>query len=203
MWDDRAAPAASFLPAQMWGLDKSLMDRHDPERARQLVKASGYDGHELALFIVSSSDSRRGAESMQADWAAVGINVKLVALEVGEVYKRTGQGEHDITFLSWYSDNADPDNFLTPNLSCAAVAGGGNKARWCNPAFDALLDSATRTTDVVKRTALYKQAQRLIYDEVALIPLAWPDTTTVVSKRVQGYLPSPMDFHDFRAVSVK
>jgi dipeptide transport system substrate-binding protein len=203
VWNGRAVPATSFLPEQMWGLDKSLTDRRDPVRARQLVKASGYDGRELTLFITSVSESRRGAESMQADWAAVGIKVKVVALELGEVYKRTGQGEHDITFLSWYSDNADPDNFFTPNLSCASVAGGGNKARWCNPAFDALIGSATRTTDVAKRTALYKQAQRLIYDEVAVIPLAWPETTTVVSKRVQGYLPSPLDLHDFRAVSVK
>ena len=203
VYGGRAAPAASFLPAEMWGMDKTLADRRDPERARQLVKASGYDGHELTLFIVSSSDSRRGAEAMQADWAAVGVKVKLVALDLGEVYKRTGQGEHDITFLSWYSDNADPDNFLTPNLSCAAVAGGGNKARWCHAEFDQTIEAAARTNDMAKRQALYLKAQRIVYDEVPVIPLAYPATTTVVDKRVQGFLPSPMNLHDFRATSVK
>ena len=88
----RARPAASFLPANMWSLDATLKDRHDPDRARQLVKASGYDGRELQLFIRNDSLSRRRGESIQADWARVGVKVTLRALELGELYKRTGQG---------------------------------------------------------------------------------------------------------------
>lgn len=203
VYGGRATPATSFLPAEMWGLDKTLAERRDPERARQLVKASGYDGRELKLFIVAVADSRRGGEALQADWAAVGVKVKLVELDLGEVYKRTGQGEHDIAYLSWYSDNADPDNFLTPNLSCAAVAGGGNKARWCHAEFDKTIEAAARHTEASKREPLYKTAQRIVYDEIPVIPLAYPETTTVVDKRVQGYLPSPLELHDFRATSVK
>ena len=199
----RATPAASFLPAKMWSMDTSLQDRHDPERARALVKASGYDGRELQIFILNDSLSRRRGETIQADWARIGVKVGLRAMELGEIYKRSGQGEHDIVLLSWYSDNGDPDNFLTPNLACTAVTGGGNKARWCNAAFDKLLDQARATTDMAQRTSLYKQAQRVLYDDVGLIPLVYPETNTVVSKRVQGYAPNPLALHDFRAVSVK
>lgn len=199
----RATPAVSFLPAKMWGLDTTLKERHDPERARQLVKASGYDGRELLFFVVSDPLSRRRAESLQADWARIGVKVVLRTMDLGEIYKRSGQGEHDLVLLSWYSDNGDPDNFLTPNLACAAVAGGGNKARWCNAAFDKLLEQARATTDTPKRTALYRQAQRLLYDEVGLIPLVYPEVNTVVSKRVGGYVPNPLALHDFRNVSVK
>jgi dipeptide transport system substrate-binding protein len=168
-----AAPAVSFLPARMWGLDTTLKDRHDPELARQLVKSTGYDGRELQFFIHNDSLTRRRGESIQADWARVGVKVVLRAVDLGELYKRSGQGEHDVVLLSWFSDNGDPDNFLTPNLSCTAVASGGNKARWCNPAFDKLLDQARAITDVERRMAIYKQAQRVLYDEVAVIPLAY------------------------------
>jgi len=140
---------------------------------------------------------------MQADWARVGVKVVLRTMDLGEIYKRSGQGEHDLVLLSWYSDNGDPDNFLSPNLACAAVAGGGNKARWCNPAFDKLLEQARATTDMARRTALYQQAQRVLYDDVGLIPLVYPETNTVVNKRVSGYVPNPLALHDFRAVSVK
>ena len=198
-----AAPAASFLPEQMWSQDATLKDRHDPERARQLVKASAYDGRELLLFVLANSLSRRRGEALQADWARVGIKVKLQAMELGELYKRTGQGEHDLTLLSWTSDNGDPDNFLTPNLSCAAVASGGNKSRWCNAEFDALLDAARKTTDTARRTVLYQQAQKLLYDEIGLIPLVYAETVTVLSKRVQGYRPNALGLHDFRAASLK
>ena len=199
----RATPAASFLPAKMWGLDTGLKDRHDPERARRLVQASGYDGRELQFFILNDSLARRRAESIQVDWARVGVKAVLRTMDLGEIYKRSGQGEHDVVLLSWFSDNGDPDNFLTPNLACAAVAGGGNKARWCNAAFDKLLDQARATTDVAQRTALYKQAQRVLYDDVGLIPLVYAEANTVVSKRVRGYVPNLLNLHDFRAVTLK
>jgi dipeptide transport system substrate-binding protein len=199
----RATAAVSFLPARMWSRDATLKERADPERARQLVKASGYDGRELLFFVVNDPLSRRRAESLQADWAHIGVKVAVRTMDLGEAYKRTGQGEHDLTMLSWVSDNGDPDNFLSPNLACAAVAGGGNKARWCNAAFDKLLEQARTTTDMAKRTTLYQQAQRVLYDDVGLIPLVYPENNTVVDKRVTGYAPSPLALHDFRNATVK
>ena len=198
-----AAAATSFLPAKMWSLDTNLKERHDPDRARQLVKASGYDGRELLFFLLNDSISRRRGEAIQADLARIGVKTVLRPMDLGELYKRTGQGEHDITLLSWFSDNGDPDNFFTPNLACAAIAGGGNKARWCNPAFDKVLNEARIATDVAQRTALYIRAQRVLYDDVGLIPLVYPERFTAVNKRVQGYAPNLLNLHDFRAVTVK
>ena len=204
VYGGNATPAASFLPPGMWSHDASLQNRYDPEKAKALVKASGYDGTELALFtrIGGSIDGKRAAELMQSDWAKVGIKVKVQMMEWGEMLKRTGKGDHDITFLNWAGDNGDPDNFLTPNLSCAAVEGGGNKAQWCSKAFDELIDAARKITDTKRRTELYMKAQRLLYDEVGLIPAVYPVYMTAVNKRVRGYVPNPFANNDFRAVSV-
>jgi dipeptide transport system substrate-binding protein len=199
-----ALPAASFLPPGIWSHDKTLPDRADVEQARALVQASGYDGQPLTLFVVGDSDRKRAAELLQADWAKVGVKVNVRTTEVGELYKLTGEGEHDIALLSWYGDNGDPDNFFTPNLSCAAaVRGGGNKARWCDKRFDALLAAALKTNDITRRTELYTQAQRLLYDEVPVIPLIYPMVMTALNQRVVGFVPSPFSNLDFRAVSVK
>ncbi len=205
VYGGNATPAPNFLPPAVWSHDKSLPDRFDPEKAKQLVKAVGYDGTELSLFtrIGGSIDGKRAAELMQSDWARVGIKVKVMMMEWGELLKRTGKGDHDITFLNWAGDNGDPDNFFTPNLSCDSVAGGGNKGQWCNKDFDKLIDEARKVTDIAKRTALYKQAQKLLYDEVGVIPAVYPVYMTAVNKRVSGYVPSPFANNDFRTVSVK
>jgi dipeptide transport system substrate-binding protein len=188
----------------LWApLDATLPERRDVERAMQLIKTSGYDGRELTMFVTDNAVTRRAGELLQSDWARIGVKVKLLALEAGERTKRSGKGEHDILLASWVSDNGDPDNFFTPNLSCAAVASGGNKSRWCNAAFDALLEEARKTTDLARRTELYKKAQRLLYDEVGLIPLTYPESFLVMHKRVSGFVASPMDVVDFRGVSVK
>jgi dipeptide transport system substrate-binding protein len=205
VYGGNATPAASFLPPGIWSFDKSLQNKYDPDKARQLVKASGYDGTELALFtrIGGSIDGKRAAELMQSDWAKVGIKVKVQMMEWGEMLKRTGKGDHDITFLNWAGDNGDPDNFFTPNLSCGAVESGGNKSQWCNKAFEDLIVLARRTTDPKRRTELYVQAQKVLYDEVGMIPMAYPVNMTAINKRVSGYVANPFANNDFRTVSVK
>lgn len=199
-----AKPAASFLPPGIWSHDASLQNRADSAEAKAQVKASGYDGSELQLFIATGSDRKRAAELLQADWAKVGVKVKVRVMELGELYKRSGDGEHDIVLLSWFGDNGDPDNFFSPNLSCAAaVKGGGNKAHWCDAGFDALLAAANRSTDRARRSELYVQAQRQIHDAVPVIPLTYPVDLIAVNKRVSGFVPSPFGNLDFRAVAVR
>jgi dipeptide transport system substrate-binding protein len=198
-----ATAAASFLPPGMWSYDATLRNRRDPERAKQLVKAVGYDGTPLKLFAASRDGNiLRGVEVLQADWAKVGIKVELQLYEVGELLKRSGRGEHDIVLASWFGDNGDPDNFFTPNLSCAAIAGGGNKAQWCNPDFEALLEQGRKATDLKKRTEIYTRAQKLLYDEVGLIPMVHRPQLTAVHKRVRGFVQTPFGGRDFRGVSL-
>jgi len=200
----RAEAAASFLPPSNWSFDASLRERFDPAQARALVKASGYDGRELAIFtrVGGSIDARRAAELMQADWARAGVKSRVQMIEWGEMLKRTGQGEHDITFLNW-SGNGDPDDFFTSNLSCAAVPSGGNKSQWCHPAFDALLDAARVSGDRAQRSALYAKAQRIVYDEVPIIPTVYPQYFTAVHRSVVGFVASPLTDLDFRGVSLR
>jgi dipeptide transport system substrate-binding protein len=118
------------------------------------------------------------------------------------MFKRSAAGEHDLVMLSWFGDNGDPDNFLAPNLSCAAEQGGGNKAHWCSKPFDAMLDAAARSTRIDERTAIYKRAQRLLYDEAVVLPLTYAKQVVVYDKRVHGFVPSPFGNADFRSVSV-
>ena len=205
IYGGNATPATTLLPPGIWGHDKTLPDRQDADKARQLIKATGYDGSELVMFvrIGGSIDGKRAAELMQSDWARVGVKVRLQMMEWGEMLKRSGKGEHDLTFVNWAGDNGDPDNFLTPNLSCAAVRSGGNKSQWCNPSFDEQIALARKTTDHAKRIELYAKAQKIAYDDVALIPGVYPVYMTAVNQRVSGYVPDPFAHNDFRAVSVK
>lgn len=197
-----AVPAANFLPPDLWSYDKSLAERSGVDKARELVKASGYDGRELKLFVSGDTRPRRVAEMLQADWARIGVKVRVMTMDLGTLFKRTEAGEHDLTYQSWQSDNGDPDNFLAPNLSCAAVAGGGNKARWCNAEFDKLLEAGRRSTDPAERTRIYQRAQKLLYDDAALIPVVYMTVTTAVHNKVRGYQPNAFGIHDFRGATV-
>jgi dipeptide transport system substrate-binding protein len=203
VYGGRATPAASFLPRDSWGHDATLKNRYDPEQAKALVKASGYDGTELeiATRIGGSIDGKRAAELMQGDWARIGVKVNIRMMEWGELLRRTGDGNYDISFLNWIG-SVDPDGFYTPVLTCSALAGGNNRSQWCNKEFDALVEAAIKTTDRAKRLDLYKKTQRILYDEVPQIPTVYPEYFTAVNKRVKGFIAGPLADLDFRGVSV-
>lgn len=203
VYGGRAKPAATFLPPDSWGHDATLKERYDPEKAKALVKASGYDGSELeiATRIGGSIDGKRAAELMQADWARIGVKASVKMVEWGEMLKRTGNGDYDISFLNWIG-GVDPDDFYTPMLTCAALAGGNNRSQWCNKDFDKLIEGAIATNDRAKRIELYKKAQRILYDEVPQIPTVYPEYFTVVNKKVKGFIAGPLADLDFRGVSV-
>ena len=63
-------------------------------------------------------------EMIQADWAKVGVQAKIVTYEWGEYLKRAKDGEHQTVMMGWTGDNGDPDNFFATLFSCAASEQG-------------------------------------------------------------------------------
>ena len=58
---------------------------YDPEKAKELVAESGYNGEELSILTSSSTFNSRMAQMIQAYCAAVGINVTLDIREMAQV----------------------------------------------------------------------------------------------------------------------
>lgn len=202
-----AKPAVTVLPPTMWSsTTEKLKERSaDLEKAKKLVKESGYDGSELKIWarVGGLFDSKRAAEMLQADWAKIGVKVSVQQMEWGELLKRSGKGEHDITILGWAGDNGDPDNFFTPNLSCDAYKSGGNRSRWCNKDFDKVLADARLETDQKKRTKLYEKAQQIVYDDVPWIPTVHMIAFVAQRKNVSGFVQSPFMTNNFYTVDLK
>ena len=205
-----ASPAGNPYPPSQWSYDdKAGPALQDLAKARELLKAAGLaNGFALKLWIragagATNPNPRATAELLQADWARIGVKAEIVTLEFGELLKRTRAGEHDATLLAWASDNGDPDNFLTPNFACAAVAGGSNVARWCRKDFDALLAEAREVADQAKRDALYRRAQAIYRDDAPWVPLTYPTTAIATNKRVMNMKVSPFGLNNYSAVDVK
>ena len=62
-----------------------------------------------------------------------------------------------------------------------------------NPTFDALLDEglALEASDRERATELYLEAQKIIYDEVAVIPLVDQERTVLYRSEIDGVTFSP------------
>jgi len=186
--------AKNPIPPILWSYNDKIVDYpYSVIKARELLAKAGYkDGFEMELWYLPvqrpyNPDGKRMAELVQADLSKVGITAKLMTYEWGEYRKRAKNGEHQAVMFGWSGDNGDPDNFFANLLSCDAVKGGGNFARWCNPAYDELIVKAARTTVKAERAKLYEKAQEIVKEEAMWVPIAHSLRFEPVRKSVIGY----------------
>jgi dipeptide transport system substrate-binding protein len=201
-----AMPAKGPMPPTSWAFDaNSPALPYDPEAARRLLDEAGV--HDLRVKVWAmlvqrpyNPNGKRLAEVVQDDFAKIGVTTEIVSYEWGEFLKRARDKDRDgILEFGFTSDNGDPDNFLSVPLSCKGVP-ATNKANWCSPEFDALLQEAASLSDQQARTALYRKAQSIFRDELPWIPIAHSVVIVAMRNKVTGYVMDPFDHHDFARV---
>ncbi len=205
-----AVPGVTPYPATLLGYNKGLSNpARDLSKARALLKEAGVaDGTVLTLFTrngggATNPNPMLGAQMLQADLAQIGLKVDIRVMEWAEMLRRAKSGEHDMVSAGWAGDNGDPDNFLTPMLSCEAAKNGENYARWCNREFQTLIDQARTGTEPAHRATLYEQALAIFVREAPWITLAHPKMFTAMRSTVEGYTISPLSNNNFATTQVK
>jgi len=205
--EGNASLAAAPYPATLLGHDERLQPwPRDLDKARRLLGEAGHaQGLKLSIWTrpgggPTNPNPGIGAQMLQADLAAIGIAADIRVFEWGELIKRAKNGEHDLVFMGWAGDNGDPDNFLTPNLSCAAAASGENQAGWCHQEFDQLIREARRIAAPERRAALYREALAIFHQQAPWITLAHPKQFAVLRKDVEGFVLSPLGSNNFARV---
>ncbi|KDO01339.1 MULTISPECIES: ABC transporter substrate-binding protein [Pseudomonas] len=181
----------------------------DLDKARALLKEAGVpEGAVLTLFTrngggPTNPNPRLSAEMLQADLAKIGLKVDIRVMEWAEMLRRAKKGEADMVSAGWAGDNGDPDNFLSPLLSCDAVKSGENYARWCNQTFQQLITKAREVTDTNERAALYVKALAVYDEDQPWISMAHPKMFTAMRDNVEGYHINPLTNNNFATTQVK
>jgi len=181
----------------------------DLDKARALLKQAGVpEGTVITLFTrngggMTNPNPRLSAEMLQADLKQIGLKLDIRVMEWAEMLRRAKNGEADLVSTGWAGDNADPDNFLTPLLSCEAARNGENYARWCNPKFQELITRAREVIDNEERARLYSEALKVYDDDQPWISMAHPKVFTAMRDNVEGYVISPLTNNNFATTKVK
>ena len=209
VFEGSAVAANGPYPPSTWSYAKDLPGYPlDLKKAKALLTKAGLgDGFSTTIWTRPSGSllnptPRLGAQMLQADLAKIGVKAEIRVIEWGELIRRAKAGEHDLLFMGWAGDNGDPDNFLSPQFSCAAVESGTNFARFCDNRLDQLISAGRTTNDQSVRSRLYQQAQTLIQQQALWVPLAHPKAATLLRQGVEGYQVSPFGRLDFSKVSV-
>jgi ABC-type transport system substrate-binding protein len=208
LYQGMGIPAKNPIPPTMWSYDDSIEEyTYDPEKAKQLLKASGYpEGFDTTLWALPVPrpyipDGQALAAVIQSDLRRVGIEAKIVTFDWGTYLEKTKNGEHDMAMLGWSADLGDPDNFFYYLLSKeAAKKPAGNIAFYRSDEMQEILVQAQSVTDQAERTALYKKAQAIFHRDVPWVPLAHAKQIVIINKKVKNLRLHPTTWKYFRQI---
>lgn len=193
-----AVNARSLLPESSWAYQADLGDiNYNPVLSRQLLRESGIEeGFSMTIWAMPverayNPNARKMAELMQSYLQQVGVQVNIVSYEWTAFRERLKQGLHDSVLIGWAADNGDPDNFYRPLLTCSAIDSGTNRARWCSEKYDALIYEALKYSDNNQRIQYYRLANKLIAEQVPLLPIAHAYRYRAYRQELQGLIINP------------
>ncbi len=165
---------------------------HDPDRARQLLSDAGVQVGTKLRFLVPQGGSGMlapvaMATAIQADLAAVGLDVTIESLEWSSYLTKVNAGLTDahMAEMAWMTNDPDTLPFLALR-SEARPPKGFNSGWYENDEVDRLLLAARRSTDVSERAALYARVQQLVHDDAPWLFVASWRQNVVLSDRVLG-----------------
>ena len=171
-----------------------LPDEQRHTLARQLYHQAGYsDAHPLRVNLEVPSqgpDSRHFFEALIATWHSIlGADVQLYESEFKVIAQE--RALHKLPFFidAWIGDYPDPKTFMQLSYS----GDGNNNDDYANPAYDRLIDAAGRETDQARRYALFEQAERMLNDDAAYVPLYYYATRHLVKPYLRGWQSNVMD----------
>src|SRR5438105_11703622 len=167
LYSGAGVAATGVLPSTSWAYNKDLKAYpFDPDKARQLVKDSGYDGSAITLdtYTIARGYNPQGdklAQAIQQYLGDVDIKTEIRTGEWTQYRADRRAGKLNIAFGGWQADTDDPENFLGVFFN-SANKGGVNTSFYGVPEVDQLLNSANEETDVAKRKDLFNQAEKRI-----------------------------------------
>jgi ABC-type transport system substrate-binding protein len=174
---------------------------YDPDRARALVAEvfGGQGVPEIAIDFDDTGTQKAVAEAMQANLLAAGIPVILRSHPFADYLKFAVSGGQEIFRLGWIGPYPTADAFLTP-LFRSGLA--DNVTGFSSDGVDALLQAGRAESDEAKRTASYQEAEKLVLEQLPVIPLAQFAFHSLVSGRVTGLVMSGLGTFDATRVQV-
>lgn len=190
--------ATGIIPPGMLGYGPSRETAYDPNLAGALLAQAGHPGgmgiEELSYVTNDTEGFRRIAERFQADLARIGIHLRIKTMDFGaylaaiDVSRPTGP-DADMYRQNFYPDYPDPDNFMSEQFVPGRLT---NASHYDNPEVTRLLDQGRLETDRARRESLYRQAEKLVIEDAALVPVYWAGQDILLRPEVTGFAGSPI-----------
>lgn len=194
-------PAFSLVPPAMPGYKGQPFPPRNPELARQLLAEAGYPGGrgfpKLEIHYNTEQGHQAIAELARKQWQReLGINVTLRNEEWASAQNSQQQMDYMLSRRSWTGDYLDPNTYL----DLFVTGGENNSTGFSNAEYDKLIADAAREPDEAKRMQMLERAERILMDELPIIPIYFYVSKNLVRPYVRGWYNNLQDMHPLNTI---
>ena len=179
---------SSVYPAFTKYFDDSLTDyyTYDPEKAKELLTEAGYpNGFTMTITVPSNYTPHVDtAQVLVEQLGAVGITVEIEEVEWNTWLQRTyTERDFQSTVVGFDAANLTANALLQRWTSDSEK----NMINFSNAEYDSVMAQANATTDDAARTALFKQAERILTEEAANVYIQDLADMVAINKNLTGF----------------
>jgi oligopeptide transport system substrate-binding protein len=194
-------PALNLVPPGIEGYKGQECAAEDADKARHLLAEAGYPegkGFPRMDILYNTDESHQTiAELIRKQWQRkLGIQIKTRNEEWASYLSSHRQMKYDICRRGWIGDYADPCTFLDMMVTDGEQNGTG----WSDEEYDRLIEAAAREVDPDGRMALFRKAERILMDELPVLPIYFYVSKNMVKPHVRGFYNNALDKHPVSAM---
>jgi peptide/nickel transport system substrate-binding protein len=186
-------PTTQLVVPSVFGFDPGIPAlTHDPDAARALVRAAGFEGAQVALDVDAGS-SQRTENVLAAQWRRSGLAVEIVQHSTAELARALADGRFSATVQGYVCTSADASELLSVLLHTRDPARGygrSNDTGYSDPEVDAIAEHNLSTLDPRKRLVMLQRALFRASQDLPYLPLLSGDDIYVVADRLRWTPPN-------------
>lgn len=168
----------------------------NPERARELLAQAGYpvvkddDGWRaegmppIEVLYNTSEAHKKVAVAIQDMWKRhLGVSVTLRNEEWKVMLKNVRDRNFQVVRFGWIGDFDHPQTFMDTFMARSP----NNRTGWKSAHFDSLVAKARSTGDTAESMKIYREAEKILVDEVPKLPLYFYTKVALVKPYLKGF----------------
>jgi oligopeptide transport system substrate-binding protein len=177
------APAYGMVPTGVFGYiddpEIAAIQAFDPEMAMELLVGTPYEGGqnwpEITMHM-RGQEEIYNSDIMANDIVAqlqenLGMNVNIQVWPEASWRPELFKNEFQLVWIRWWLDYPDPNNVYSDMFY--SQKSSGKRQAWSNAEFDDLVNQGKAEPDPEARLEIYKQAERVIQEDVGYIPVVY------------------------------
>ncbi|MDQ0902730.1 MULTISPECIES: nickel ABC transporter substrate-binding protein [unclassified Paenibacillus] len=159
------------------------------------------DGKPLELELLyekSDQVQKPMAETLQAEWGAIGVKLNITSLELTAQIKRLRAADFDLYFWSNYGAPYDPHSFINVVATKGFGISESLSSLPMKKELDQQVNDTVLSTDENKRQQLYSSILKTLHEQASFLPISYIKKTAVYQKDVKGFVfPANRDDNPF------